>query len=771
MSGTTGPSTDPEISFLTNGDVHVVWADRLDGKNQIYHARSSNGGSTWYSVQPISGAQGYAPTLALAPDEQVWVAWQGEANPGSGEPVDIYVAKWDGESWSSPEDISSDLAGDSRSPHLGCDATGLAHLTWEQESPEGVLSVQYVSGLLGDWSLPFSPSSPSDQATQPHLAIGPGDAIYIAWDGGSSLVMRCRQGGSVWEGAEQIAANEAGIGDVAITVDAHNTVYAVWSARDESGVRVLFSSQRALAETPTPSPTGTSTMAPTVPLTVTVTATATRGETVPPPPTSTYTPTRTVSPTVTPTFTATRTATPTMTRWPSPTSTPVVPTNTPTETPRPTETGAPKPHVFIPAIWRNRLVSLAETPGQHQPPPLPNVVVPEAQPTTPNWAWSPVDNVSSSSHDSHAATIALGADDTIYAVWTEQFASDYSMLCYSICSAGVWSTSDCFYVGEEPDLILAPDGEVHLVYSNEFDGKYDVFYTKWSGGSWSPPENISYTSGTSSQPAIAAKGDGSLVVVWTDTTEGYNRIYHAWQADGVWNTYFVPASIDGSAPDVAVGKNDRVWITWQVEVFSKYDVFALFGNGVSWAPYAVNVSDSSGADSIAARLLGVSDFGAFIVWQEDGDDRSEVYCVDNLEYVDWWDEPSNVSHTSTRSEQPSVAVNSLNQIHVAWDEGDRLLLQRRVLPSGSWLPTNAIIAGIGASNGTGGSAASAGEVELVADNRSIKVHAIWSALENENGQQEAVTLSDSVARDIYYSNGSLSMPHKLWLSLALSENP
>jgi hypothetical protein len=105
---------------------------------------------------------------------------------------------------------------------------------------------------------------------------------------------------------------------------------------------------------------------------------------------------------------------------------------------------------------------------------------------------------------------------------------------------------------------------VHLVYANEFAGQYDIFYTTWTGDGWATPENVSNTSGTSSQPALAVKPDGGLILVWTDTTEGYNRIYYGWKDNGVWNTYFVPASSGGSAPDVTVGKNIAVWVTWQV---------------------------------------------------------------------------------------------------------------------------------------------------------------------------------------------------------------
>ena len=340
--------------------------------------------------------------------------------------------------------------------------------------------------------------------------------------------------------------------------------------------------------------------------------------------------------------------------------------------------------------------------------------------------------------------MVTGGDGRVYAVWEERLSSGRSILRFSVGVNGIWSTPTDFFLGEEPDLAVGPDGQVHLVYANRFLGNYEIYHAVWTGSGWSAAENVSQTSGPSTQPAIAVKSDNSLFVVWTDSTEGFNRIYSAWRAGGVWNTYFVPHSSGGTAPDVTVGEGDRVWVTWQVLDDDRYEVYATFGDGRNnWNPWgAMNLSTSRDTDSIRPQLAGIRDKGAFIVWQENIG-AGEVYYADNLEYGDYWSEPINLSQNTTRSEQPSIAVSTVGDVHVIWNEDSQLLHRYRISLSPTWSSSDAI-----------DNAPNANEVTLaVAPNRSL--HVLWSqpvAAEN---------------RDIYYCNGAWDWPNHLWLPLLM----
>jgi hypothetical protein len=737
----------PDINLIIDESIHAIWVETWEGVDTVWYARSQDYGTTWSSIREI--ASGSAPALTLGPSNKVWVAWQSDPDLGSEERTDVYAVDSAANIWGEPVNISQTSESDSRAPDIGCDSSGRVHLVWEEETPDGSASaVRYASHADGAWGVLVPLCSGEGFATCPKLALSSTDIPYVAWDAGLSIEMRQQTGQGAWDNIERIALNEAGIRDVTLVIDGQGIAHAAWCARNGSGIWALYSSQQEAestttptipaTETPTPSPSATATIEPTIP-------TGMPTKTMTPSPTVTLTATVTATPTFSSTATGTSTATPSMTPSPSLTKTSATATSTPTLTPSPTK--VPFTPWFIPAITG---VREAEAKGARVQGISRNAggVSPRASLVALNREWSEADDISNSLQNSHAATMAAAADGTIYAVWTEDSPTGYPLLHYSIRSEGIWSTPIAFYVGEEPDLTITPDGNAHLVYANEFSGRYDIFYAVWAGNSWSLPQNVSQTSGTSLQPAIADKSDGSLILAWMDTTGGYERIYHAWQANGLWNTFLVPASVGGSAPDVSVGVDDRVWLTWHVleQPSNYYDIYAIRGDGITWAPYAMNISDSTDIDSLYPRLASAPNLGSFMVWQEGQGNDAEVYCADNLEHIDWWSVPSNVSQTSACSEKPSIATDVVGNAHVIWDEGDQLLYRYREALTTTWSCTVTIAVGTNDH---------IGEAEMVGG-VGFQVHALWS-------QPREVD-----ARDVYHSAGQLLLPYSLWFPLSYS---
>lgn len=790
ISNTSGSSQSPAISLVApdgvppsqgalsetepGSAIHVAWAELLDGVQRIYHARSRDGGATWLEMDPI--ATGSAPTIAVAPrpeaGNQVWIAWQAVPPGSETKRMDIWTLYGDASGWSLPHNVSNTPQGDSRAPRLARDAAGSLHLVWIEESADGSSSAVYyattdprfatTSTADQKWSLPAAVSSGEGYASGPSLAAQTDGVIHVAWDAGARLELRSRGRDGGWGAIEEIAprgASYRGIKDVTIAARESGELYAVWSARMESGEWALFFSERGADPTvtpmppPSPTPTVTNTpesqpTIPTVAPTMTMTATVATGTPSPSP----------VTPSATPTATATRKPN-VVERWFVPNilgAVPMGPLGEHTQSGLPESASAaaaggspsasqPAPLASAGAMESRASAARAQTEGREV-----------ASQAVPVWAWSDVVNISaadepSPSRDSRAVASAVAPDGTVYAVWTERWPSGHWILFYSIRSNDTWSPSAMAFVGEEPDLLIAPDGGVHLVFANEFGGKYDIYYSQWINGQWTLPQNVSETSGTSSQPAIAAKADGTLVVVWTDTTEGSNRLYYGWRAMGLWNTFAVPHSGGASAPDIAVGAKGRVWVAFQAlpENSSRYEIYVLGGQAVGndWMLYAMNISDSPSTDSVAPRLAGHPSHGTFAVWQESSGQRAEVHYSDNAALSDFWELAENLSQTTAYSERPVVAVHSGGQVDVAWDEGDHILLVRRLHPKSPWLPPSAIASGD----------VETGQVALAAGVGG-RVHAFWV--------QREPTLSAN--RDVYHRLGSLMMPYRYPLPLTFA---
>jgi hypothetical protein len=107
------PQRKPAIA-RRGSNVVIVWEDgREQGPNfpRIYASISSNGGATWNADMrvnrrldgtppgPTDGAT--SPSVAYDDNGRIWVAWEHRSGSPTAQ-TDIYVAYWDGTTWSDP---------------------------------------------------------------------------------------------------------------------------------------------------------------------------------------------------------------------------------------------------------------------------------------------------------------------------------------------------------------------------------------------------------------------------------------------------------------------------------------------------------------------------------------------------------------------------------------------------------------------------------------------------------------------------------------------
>jgi len=791
ISATHGNSQRPQISLLIGEQIHVAWVETLDAVDRVYHAVSDDGGATWPELCLV--AMGTSPSLDAGGD-QVWLAWQGapqsQTTSLKGDPAcDIYVSQWQAApdpslaaagDWSEAENVSRSFEMGSRAPHIASGAHGRTYLVWEEVAGDGASSAVAMSWRDEQgWREPIPLSEGEGYASSPQVAAGQDGEMGIAWDAGTRLLMR--QGREdAWSATQTIVTLESGVADACLLPYGTGLWQAVFSVRlvtQDTTLWLLYLAVQAPYDTVTPpaSETATPTTTPTVRATATPsdtptstpTATATVQATLPTPsvtptvqptlPTSTATATVQVSPTNTSsgagTPTSTATATVTATASPTPTIEPTIPS--PTET----EPIAQTPWAYLalmikdPGSADNPIpVSVERGPDRNRPATPTLMAKAELCAEDPglDWEWFLPANVSSPSapgvgSDVDDSDLVVLADGTIYAVWSALI-SGYPVLHYALCESGQWSEPSSFYMGEEPDLAVGPSGEVALVFSGELGGSYDVYYAEWEGDGWSLPDNVSQTSGNATQPALAIAPSGDTVVVWSDNTEGISRIYYGWRVGALWNTFYVPSSSGGLAPDLSYDSRNRLWACWQSERSSgRYDVFCLYGSDQSWLPWAINISDTAGADSMSPRLAGIDGLAAYVVWQEGA--PGEVRYADTVEHDVWWSLPQALS--TQPASQPAIAAQGLgaeSHIYVAWDEGASLAFRRKGFGAESW-QEGTLIADAGAANLRG--------VGLTTG-PTLGVHASW---------QQSTALSAGGEADLLYRGGAPLLDAILWTPL------
>lgn len=171
-----------------DGVVHAAWTE-YDGA--LWLSRSTDGGRSFSPPRRIADAgeaqPARAPSLALAPDGVVYLAWTVGENPAA----DIRVARSSdgGNSFGKPQ-VVAPSSSYSDAPKLAVDRAGVLHLAYAETAggPFERSHVRYTRSADGgrtfeparDLSTPMP--SPATSAAFPSLAVGEAGHVCVVWE-------------------------------------------------------------------------------------------------------------------------------------------------------------------------------------------------------------------------------------------------------------------------------------------------------------------------------------------------------------------------------------------------------------------------------------------------------------------------------------------------------------------------------------------------------------------------------------------------------------
>ena len=304
----------------------------------------------------------------------------------------------------------------------------------------------------------------------------------------------------------------------------------------------------------------------------------------------------------------------------------------------------------------------------------------------PALLWTGPLNISNTENDSRTPAMAVDGNGVVHVVWEEG-----DRIYHSYGSGQNWSPPSRVATGERPAIAIDGHNRPHVVFANEIGGNFEIYYSRWDGGAWSLPRNVSSTSGVSSNPDIAIASDGTIHVVWADNTPGYSIIYHAESTGGaLWSNFPIP-SANGGVPSIAIGSDDIVHVSWQNldEEVNRYDIYHSQWDGSTWS-LPENISDSLN-DSTIADMAVAGDNTVHFVWEERVGANYEVYYSGGWSFN--WSVQENISNSAANSYLPSIAIDREGNRHVAWEEATspRCISHRKwQVTTSSWLESEVI---------------------------------------------------------------------------------
>ena len=298
-------------------------------------------------------------------------------------------------------------------------------------------------------------------------------------------------------------------------------------------------------------------------------------------------------------------------------------------------------------------------------------------------------NISETDIRSEDPDIVIDDDGNVFIVWIE--IDDISQTHYIYFSQihpdGSQSIPERLPIGYYPRIALGTDGSLHVVWKNS-----EIIYAQRDiDGSWSPPINISHTSGSSQDPLIKVSENGVVHVLWLER-DNEEIFYTQKTLDGSWST---PQNISntpmigGYHYDLAVDHTFHAHVVWS-DPYPAGDSSIYYStrldNGSWTTPIAIYQNVNMNTDAYAP-MIEIDQFGTiYVVWWVLASAHGEVYYTQKLIGGDWIN-PIKISDSPRYSTRPDLTVMPDGTVQVVWMDDSTYrseILFREKDTLGSW---------------------------------------------------------------------------------------
>lgn len=270
---------------------------------------------------------------------------------------------------------------------------------------------------------------------------------------------------------------------------------------------------------------------------------------------------------------------------------------------------------------------------------------------------------------------AVDSNDYIHLVW-EDWSSGNGQIYYkksidrgaswSAVKRLTWTSNGC----HKPAINIDLNDNIHVIF---YDNNYEIYYKRStdSGATWDPVKRLTWTPGFSLDSDITSDPIGFLYMVWIDDTPGNNEIYFKRSADSgtTWDqpqrlTWNLPQE---STPKIGADKNYGVHIIYPKYISTgNYEIYYknTANLGSSWsAPkrltWTSNWSSSQDFSLDSSDRLHLS-------WVEIMSENREIFYKKTTNSGLTWSSPQRLTWNPAPSENPSIAADSANDVHLVW---------------------------------------------------------------------------------------------------------
>ena len=219
-----------------------------------------------------------------------------------------------------------------------------------------------------------------------------------------------------------------------------------------------------------------------------------------------------------------------------------------------------------------------------------------------------------------------------------------------------------------PSMAQMSDGTIWVVWTSS-RGSYHLWYKRSSdgGSTWSEPQQLTFEDSYDFLPSIAQAADGTIWVVWW---RAWDDIWYKTSSDSgaTWSedTQFTADPEWDIYPCIAADATGRIIVTWSSRRSGNWDVYYKLSldNGATWSAPVQRTTDLSSDYDPSVAIDGEG--GIHIIWFSYRSGNADLWYVKSEDDGDSWSTPTQLTRGSERDYDPSIEVDALGRIWVAW---------------------------------------------------------------------------------------------------------
>ncbi|MBI3651410.1 MAG: exo-alpha-sialidase [Acidobacteria bacterium] len=225
-----------------------------------------------------------------------------------------------------------------------------------------------------------------------------------------------------------------------------------------------------------------------------------------------------------------------------------------------------------------------------------------------------------------------------------------------------------------PRLALDSGDNVHVVWGDTLTGKRVAYLRSTDmGASFSDLVDLSRSTGNAFEPEIAVAPDDSIHVVWEDDASGSKAIMYTRSTDGGAN-FSTPTQLSqgaGAAVEsyIAIDTTGRIYVSWSQEMEGAVQAFFTrsTNNGGSFST-PVNLSQAANGD-VRKTVITTFQDRVYVAYNNDNDRDHQAYVLQSTDAGVSFGEPVQVSDANRnrgRAHSVTMVVDSRGTLHVVW---------------------------------------------------------------------------------------------------------